>query len=188
MGRMVSMLLCSTRSDLFPTRMRGTLDTQEHIWGTKKKVFQRAHITGSRFFRVLCINSWVSGMPAHPSSVKLNKQVNLLRDVPNSQNVYNWVHISKIQIEYNCPTNNGANLKSVHHIYRVYSRVWRPLMVTMVTKGHLNKNECFPFTLFSVVKNWIASSRELLPNTVQYFQLHEQSIWKKNSRYDAVQF
>lgn len=27
MGRMVSMLLCSTRSDLFPTRMRGTLGT-----------------------------------------------------------------------------------------------------------------------------------------------------------------
>lgn len=27
MGSMVSMLLCSTRSDLFPTRIRGTLDT-----------------------------------------------------------------------------------------------------------------------------------------------------------------
>lgn len=27
MGRMVSMLLCSTRSDLFPTRIKGTLDT-----------------------------------------------------------------------------------------------------------------------------------------------------------------
>lgn len=31
MGRMVSILLCSTRSDLFPTRISGTLQ-QHHIW------------------------------------------------------------------------------------------------------------------------------------------------------------
>lgn len=29
-GSMVSMLLCSTRSDLFPTRIRGTLDKHTH--------------------------------------------------------------------------------------------------------------------------------------------------------------